>query len=203
MLRLRAGATVAAVSAPNGTSDLLRSAQTGDVAAFEAFYLETVEGLLAWFRRRTAAGDIAADLCAETYAAVWTNLDRYDPVRGSGPSAWLYGIAKNELRDYVRRQQVADRARRRMGVVADAVHDDDLDLVAVRVDLEGQVGPLRDAVSSLSTKLRDAVLLRVVDELPYAEVGRRAGCSEVAARARVARGLTQMWDQLGEGARHG
>ncbi len=186
-----------------GSQDLLERAQSGDVAAFEKFYLETVEGLLRWFRRRTAAGDVAADLCAETYSKALASLDAYDSSRAPAPSAWLYGIAKNELRTYARRQRVADSARRRLAVEVGTLHEDDLDLLEIRVDLEHFTGPLRDGMQSLSVKLRDAVTLRVVEQLPYAEVARRAGCSEVAARARVARGLSQLWDQLGEGADRG
>ena len=183
--------------------DLLERAQAGEVDAFETFYVDTVEGLLRWFRRRTAAGDVAADLCAETYSKALASLHTYDATRAPAPSAWLYGIAKNELRTYARRSKVADSARRRLGVDVATMHEDDLDLVAIRADLERFVGPLGDGMQSLSAKVRDAVILRVVEQLPYVEVARQAGCSEVAARARVARGLSQLWEQLGEGADRG
>ena len=183
--------------------DLLERAQAGEVAAFETFYLDTVEGLLRWFRQRTAAGDVAADLCAETYSKALASLASYDATRAPAPSAWLYGIAKNELRTYARRSRVADSARRRLGVDVGTMHEDDLDLVALRVDLERFTGPLGDGMQSLSAKVRDAVILRVVEQLPYAEVAQRVGCSEVAARARVARGLSQLWEQLGEGSERG
>ncbi len=183
--------------------DLLERAQAGEVAAFETFYLDTVEGLLRWFRQRTAASDVAADLCAETYSKALASLHTYDAERAPAPSAWLYGIAKNELRTYARRSRVADSARRRLGVDVGTMHEDDLDLVAIRVDLERFTGPLGDGMQSLSAKVRDAVILRVVEQLPYVEVARRAGCSEVAARARVTRGLSQLWEQLGEGADRG
>ena len=77
--------------------DLLERAQAGEVAAFETFYVETVGGLLRWFRQRTAAGDVAADLCAETYSKALASLASYDATRAPAPTAWLYGIAKNEL----------------------------------------------------------------------------------------------------------
>ena len=198
-----AGAPCRTVEEATGSEDLLERAQRGDVAAFEKFYLETVGGLLRWFRQRTAAGDVAADLCAETYSKALASLSSYDASRAPAPSAWLYGIAKNELGTYARRLRVADSARRRLGVEVGTLHEDDLDLLAIRVDLEQFTGPFRDGMHSLSEKLRLAVTLRVVEQLPYSEVARRAGCSEVAARARVARGLSQLWEQLGEGADRG
>jgi DNA-directed RNA polymerase specialized sigma24 family protein len=41
-----------------------------------------------------------------------------------------------------------------------------------------------------------AVRLRVIDGLAYAEVAARLGCTEVAARQRVARGLSHLSDRL-------
>jgi DNA-directed RNA polymerase specialized sigma24 family protein len=39
---------------------------------------------------------------------------------------------------------------------------------------------------------RDAVLLRVVEELPYAAIAKRLGCSEAAVRIKVMRALNAL-----------
>jgi RNA polymerase sigma-70 factor (ECF subfamily) len=180
-------------------ADLLVRARAGDEVAFIEFYRSTSPDLLRWFARRTAAGDLAADLCAETYAKALESITTYDATR-NGPNAWLYGIAKNEMRMWARRRSVETRARRRLGVEVSLPETDDLDLVELRVDLEQFTGPLQDALARLSAKSRDAVMLRVVAQLPYSEVGRRLGCSEVAARVRVSRALTRLWNEVGEEA---
>jgi RNA polymerase sigma-70 factor (ECF subfamily) len=54
-------------------------------------------------------------------------------------------------------------------------------------------------MSELSTAQRDALRLRVVDDLPYSTVAARLGISEPTARARVSRALralAQAFDQL-------
>jgi RNA polymerase sigma-70 factor (ECF subfamily) len=71
--------------------DLLTRAKDGDVTAFARFYDEEAGPLLRWFARRTAAADVAADLCAETFATALGSLHRYSPDKGSAPQAWLYG----------------------------------------------------------------------------------------------------------------
>jgi RNA polymerase sigma factor (sigma-70 family) len=48
------------------------------------------------------------------------------------------------------------------------------------------------ALAQMSPASREAVSLRVVDELDYAAIGERLGCSEVAARVRVHRGLAKL-----------
>jgi RNA polymerase sigma factor (sigma-70 family) len=65
-----------------------------------------------------------------------------------------------------------------------------------RIEELADLEPIRSAVAEhfkrLSQEQRDAVQLRVVDELPYAEVARQLRVSENAARARVSRGLREL-----------
>jgi DNA-directed RNA polymerase specialized sigma24 family protein len=54
----------------------------------------------------------------------------------------------------------------------------------------GRVGsPLASPLDVLPADVRRAVVLRVVDRLDYAEIAPRLGCTELAARRRVALGL--------------
>jgi RNA polymerase sigma-70 factor (ECF subfamily) len=176
--------------------DLLERARDGDISAFAQFYDQEAEALLRWFRRRTAAADVAGDLCAETFAKTLANLDRYHAAMGSAPTAWLYGIAKNEFRSWLRHQRVEDRGRQQLGLRVTSPEADEFDLVELRVDLERRTGPLEEALATLSGPVREAVELRVVHELPYRLVAERLDCSEGAARVRVSRGLAQLLDHL-------
>lgn len=176
--------------------DLLERTRDGDVASFARFYDEEATGLLRWFRRRTAATDVAADLCAETFAKTLQTLPRYDSRKGSGPRGWLYGIARNELRHWLRRQAVQNRAREKLGIVVGLPAADDLDLVELRLEIAEVAGSLAAAMAALSPAIREAVVLRVVNELTYSEVASRLGCTEGAARVRVSRGLSTLFDRL-------
>ncbi|MGH2827801.1 MAG: RNA polymerase sigma factor [Actinomycetota bacterium] len=51
---------------------------------------------------------------------------------------------------------------------------------------------LRTELNELSPARREALQLRVIDELPYREVARRLEISEAAARARVSRALREL-----------
>ena len=108
----------------------------------------------------------------------------------AGPArAWLFGIAQHLLFGYYRRLEVEDRARRRLGVVLEPALDDDadarLDAAALRAELSARLARLPDGT-------REAVLLRVVEQLDYHELARRLGCSNTAARLRVSRGLREL-----------
>ena len=51
---------------------------------------------------------------------------------------------------------------------------------------------LHEAFDGLSPRLAAALRLRIGDELSFADVASRLGCSEPAARARVSRALRQL-----------
>ena len=59
------------------TDDELLAA--GDVASFEQFYRRHFEGVLAFFARRAATREQAADLTAETFAAAFVARRRSAP----------------------------------------------------------------------------------------------------------------------------
>jgi DNA-directed RNA polymerase specialized sigma24 family protein len=51
---------------------------------------------------------------------------------------------------------------------------------------------------SLPSEQRHAVLARVVDERPYAEIAAQMSCSELVARQRVSRGLKNLRSHIEE-----
>lgn len=89
----------------------------------------------------------------------------------------------------LRREQAERRALQRLGVEVPALEPDEV----VRVAELAGLGELRGAVArelrGLPEDQREALRLRVVEELPYVDVARRLAISEPTARARVSRGL--------------
>jgi RNA polymerase sigma-70 factor (ECF subfamily) len=174
----------------------LARAAAGDVEAFGEFFDDHAPALLRYFQMRTATSDIAADLCAETFAAALGSLQRFDATQGTG-IGWLYGIARNKLSNWLRSEGVERRARERLGVTSPTTQLDDLDLVELRVDLAAQVGALDEALGSLSDGVRTAVTRRVLDGVAYDDLAAELGCSPVAARVRVSRGLSSLLERMG------
>lgn len=163
---------------------------------FALLYDGCVPAVTGFFYRRTACPHTAADLTAETFAEAFRVRHRYRPERGT-PKAWLFGIARNQLGHYLRRQRVDDRARRKLGMAPVALDDASLEAIEARADGRELLDALREALATLSPGVADAVRLRVGLDLGYAEVARRLGCSEGAARVRVARGLARLHDLVG------
>jgi RNA polymerase sigma factor (sigma-70 family) len=167
-------------------AQLIREART-DPDAFGDLYRRHVPSVHAFLRGRVPEL-VAGELTAETFAQAALSLRRFRDEAGGSALPWLYGIARNLLRTYYEHERVESRARRRLGL---PVHAYELDLheTNARLDAERLAPDLGHALDKLPSSQRRAVELRVIEELPYKQVALSLGCSEVAARIRVARGL--------------
>jgi RNA polymerase sigma-70 factor (ECF subfamily) len=173
--------------APADASDeeLLRRSRQ-DPEAFARLYDRYAGPIAGWLARR-AHPDAAQELFAETFAQAWCDRHRFRPSRGSA-AGWLYGIAQHLLHGSYRRLAVEDRGRRRLGL--DPAHvEADTDGADARLDAADLRATLRAALGDLSPAVRDAVLLRVIEQRDYREIADALGCSTQSARVRVSRGL--------------
>jgi len=165
------------------TDEELLAAVDREPEAFGIFYRRHVLPLLGYFVRRTGDAELAADLCAETFAAALDGLRRFDPARGPAV-AWLYGIARRLLGHAASRGVVEDRARRRLGMAPLELTDAALE----RIETEaGEVAT--SALDALPADQREAVRARILDERDYADIARTTRTSEAVVRKRVSRGL--------------
>jgi RNA polymerase sigma factor (sigma-70 family) len=172
------------------------AASMDDPELFAVVYDRYAALLLGFFQRRTACPQTAADLTAETFAAAFVSRRRFRDTSDGSALPWLVGIARHELGRVLRRKRVDERARRRIGLERIELDDASYERIEQLGALEPVREELRAALDALPVKLAQAVSLRVALELPYAEVAARLGCSEGAARVRVARGLSRLADRL-------
>jgi len=158
-----------------------------DPGAFSELYARHVDAVYRWFRRRIDWA--ASDLTAETFARAWLVRGRFRDERSGSALPWLLGIAANVLADTVHRDRVETRARERLGLPLDLARDD------CYSEVEERLSPrlaLERSLGSLPEHEREAVELRVIDELPYAQVAKRLAIRPAAARLRVSRALRRL-----------
>jgi len=178
------------VSVTPTDGELLRAADH-DPHAFRVLYDRWAKPLLGFCYRRTCDPQASLDLVAETFAIAYQKRHRYRD-RGRPVGAWLYGIAARELAAYRRRQRVELRACQRLAVTVPSLDDTSLERIEELVDAARWRTALGEALAQLTTAERDAIQLRVIEQLDYSRVAERLCCSEQAARARVHRGLTRL-----------
>jgi RNA polymerase sigma factor (sigma-70 family) len=160
---------------------------SGDAALFSELYRQHALTVYGWFRRRGCRS--AADLTAETFAQAWLSRRRFRNEHDQAAVAWLLGIALNVLRESARRDRVETRARERLGLPLAVGEDESYAAVDERLSVDPD---LLAAVANLPAHERDAVALRVVDELSYEDVARALRIRPAAARLRVSRALRRL-----------
>jgi len=174
----------------DATDDQLLSAR--DAASFELFYCRHVDSVLGFFARRTRDPELAADLCAETFAAALAGRHRFRPAAGAA-TAWLYGIGSNKLADAQRRGYAEQRARRRLGMERIELSDDDI----ARIERLAEAVDARVLVERLAPDQRDAITAHVLEERAYDEIAAELDTSEAVVRKRVSRGLAAIRQRMG------
>lgn len=158
----------------------------------EALYAVHREALLLFLVRRTADAQVALDLWAETFAHAAAGLWRFHGSGEDEAAGWLYGIARRRLALYYRRGHAERRALERLKLERPPADAGLLAEIEHRAGLAALRTVLAAALAQLSPGVREAVQLRVVDEVSYPDVARLLGISEQAARARVSRGLAAL-----------
>ena len=176
-------------------AELLKAAWQ-DPEAFREFYDRYAVWIRSWFLRHTGSEPGALDLTAETFAQAWHASRRFrDEADGSG-APWLFGIARNLLRQYHKHNRIESAARERMGIQATSAECEDYERVDERSEVSSLTPLLRHALRALPAEQRRALELRIVHQLPYEAVAGRLGCSQNAARLRVSRALRELTTQM-------
>ena len=168
---------------------LLASGEESD--AFGVLFRRHAEDLLRYFARRTLDPTAAADLTAETFAEAFRSRRTYRE-EGMEGVAWLYGVARHQLSRFFRVGRVEATARQRVGMPERELPPEDYERIEELVDFAPLKAALKEALVGLPQSQRDALQLRVLNDLGYAEVARKLECSEASARQRVSRGLRQL-----------
>jgi RNA polymerase sigma factor (sigma-70 family) len=136
--------------------------------------------VLRFVRRRVRTSVEAEDLTQEVFADAAKALSQLAPLTDQQTLAWLYTVAKRRLIDESRRE-----ARRLHPI------DAPLDLAPTP---ESEYGPgvaraVGRIVSELPDAQREVVVMKLFEGRSFAEIGRRVGLTEAAAKMRFARGL--------------
>jgi RNA polymerase sigma-70 factor (ECF subfamily) len=183
---------------------LIGRVAAGDAEAFATLFRRRHGQIYRFALHMTASPSIAEDVTQEVFLAVMSDAVRYDAGR-AGPAsvaAWLCGIARNHVRRRIERdrrlQPLAEddgdeyaRADGPLAVDADALND------LTRAE---SIQALRDAVSSLPVRYREAVVLCDLEEMSYREAAVALGCAVGTVRSRLHRGRALLSVKLTAGA---
>ena len=176
---------------PGDAEALARRAVQRDPAAWEQLFELHYRGVFAFVRYRLRSADEAEDIAAQCFEVAYARADRFD-YRGVPIEGWLIGIARNLVRDHIKklgRRGIADE------------FDDSLELS--EPDESDAIGLRRDllvAMQTLTGDQREVLELRFLRDRSVLETAALMDRSEDAVKNLQRRALAAMQRALaGEG----
>lgn len=175
-------------NAPTGdTRPLVRRAQEGDEAAFEALYRENVGRIYAVCLRLSGDAVRAEELTQSAFVRAWERLGSY---RGEGPfAAWLHRLAVN-----LALEERRSDGRRTMRVM---VTDDSVLLNGAGPMPAPEVGmDLERAIAALPPGARTVFVLHDVEGYQHVEISEITGIAPGTSKAQLHRARRLLREML-------
>jgi RNA polymerase sigma-70 factor (ECF subfamily) len=181
-------------------AQLVQQCLQGDGSAWEELVRRHTRRVFNLCYRFTNNGAESEDLSQEVFLRVYKTLASYRSAHG-GFATWMTSVTRNLLIDHYRRtkrDRLTDSLDDAMSVVenkeSSARRPDEQALLG---ELSGQV---HAALQRLSPELREAVILRDLQQLEYMEIQRVLEIPEGTVKSRINRGrieLARVLEQMG------
>jgi len=179
--------------------ELVARSVGGDADSFNELIVRWERPIYALAYRTIGREEDARDVCQETFLRAFRALPRF---RGQAKfSSWLYRIALNLCRDWMRRQ-------RRTPVVQAPEDIDLMELAAAAEPSESiedlvarqeQVRAVQRAMAVLPDEQRAAIILKEYHGLTFQEIAELVGCPLSTVKTRLYQGLTVLRRELAKG----
>ena len=193
------GATLTVQALTITDEELVVRSQDGDVDSFNQLIKRWERPIYALAYRTLGREEDARDICQETFFRAYRALKGF---KGEAKfSSWLYRIALNLCRDWLRRQ-------RRTPTVQLPEDTDIAELAAAGGAVESietlvgrrQIGrAVERAMATLPEEQRTAIVLKEYHGLTFQEIADMQGCPLSTVKTRLYQGLSVVRRQLEEG----
>lgn len=176
----------------------VRRCMDGDSGAWAQLVREHHRRVYGLCYRFTGSPTDAEDLTQDVFLKIYSNLASFDIGRGS-LQVWITTMTRNLLVDNFRRTKNLratgslddgwESAEELKPVDRLVAKDPSPHEVAARKELEKMV---QDALSHVSIELREAVILRDLQDLDYKEIAQVLGIPEGTVKSRISRGRAEL-----------
>ncbi len=170
--------------------ELVNRCLKGDDAAWEALLQAHTHKIYYLCYRFTGRSEDAEDLTQEVFIKVFRTLKSYDPVQAK-LTTWINRIARNHLVDHYRRTR-SDRATSALDEQIPMADSSTGGHPASQVESRERRERLQAGLDKLSPDLREAVILRDLQDLDYAEIAQVLEVPEGTVKSRINRGRMEL-----------
>jgi RNA polymerase sigma-70 factor, ECF subfamily len=182
-------------------SEVVRRCLSGESPAWTELVRAHHRRVYALCYRFTGSGTDAEDLTQEVFLKIYANLTSFDTARGS-LQVWITTLTRNLLVDHFRRTRnlritgSLDEGWDEGGELRPLIPMDRLEAKgpsqhdqATRRELEKMV---QNALAQVSPELREAVILRDLQDMDYKEIAQVLSIPEGTVKSRISRGRAEL-----------
>jgi RNA polymerase sigma-70 factor (ECF subfamily) len=194
--RLTGRRTVRSLLMTRTDEELVARSQSGDRDSFNQLIVRWERPIYALAYRVLGREEDARDVCQDTFLRAYRALPGF---KGQAKfSSWLYRIALNLCRDWIRRQQRAPVSQMPEDVdpaelMAETEPAESIEDLVARRELSAIVA---EAMKSLSDEQRTAIILKEYHGMTFQEIADMQGCPLSTVKTRLYQGLSQLRRQL-------
>ncbi len=177
--------------------ELMIRCSQGDSKAFAILMRRYQARLTKYINGFVKNNDLAQDLTQETFLRVYRSRETYVPKARF--AAWVYRIATNLCYDHFRKRhtsptvslntsftvQINEKGDEENYELYEQLPDSSIPRPDVEVEKEEQRIRLRAAIKSLSEKHRAVIVMHVYNDMEYAEIAEKLGCSVGTVKSRM------------------
>ncbi len=168
-------------------AELIQDVARGDKGAFEAIVRRHQRFLMKAVARMTRDLDAAEDIVQETFIKAFKRLHLFEG--RSALRSWLYQIALNTTRNRFRKHHRESTSSESVEVAIDSKLENQLVFLDIRSLLQGEIAKLPE-------RQRQALSLRIFDDLSFKEIAEIMHCPYDTAKANYRHALLKLRGRL-------
>jgi RNA polymerase sigma-70 factor, ECF subfamily len=177
---------------------LVRRCLDGDPAAWTELVVAQQRRVYGLCYRFTASSHDAEDLTQDVFIKLYANLRSFDPAKGSFHT-WIATLTRNLLVDHFRRSR-----QQRATDSIDAGWDQGNDAPRAEPLVDPRTTPhdhavqnqlermVQNALAKVSPELREAVILRDLQDMDYKEIAEVLAIPQGTVKSRISRGRAEL-----------
>ena len=181
--------------------DLVARSRGGDLDSFNQLILRWERPIYALAYRVIGREEDARDVCQETFLRAFRALPGF---KGQAKfSSWLYRIALNLCRDWIRRQRRAPTVQFSEGVdpVEVAAAQGPVESIEDLVSRRELTAVIEEAMALLPEEQRTAIVLKEYHDMTFQEIADLQGCPLSTVKTRLYQGLSVLRRNLEKNGR--
>jgi RNA polymerase sigma-70 factor (ECF subfamily) len=175
----------------SGDGKLVERCLQGDDAAWEAIVTSYGRRIYNLSYRYTGRRDESEDLTQEIFIRIYQNLKNFRMDAGSFQN-WILKIARNLIIDHYRQTRRYQHSAGSEEMETMNLKDDRVPSPQRAAEQAEASRFLRDGLQALSPELKEAIILRDLEGMPYQEIAELLNIPEGTVKSRINRGRIEL-----------